>query len=383
MINKFFHSGKIYISFLVLAFFIAVIFYFVTPRFFPITFDFASIINASSTKALDVYHIKTPNSVKAIYMTSCVSATPKLREVLLDIAKSTEINSIVIDIKDFTGTITFNPDGEKFRGNGGRGCKSKDLKEFIHTLHENGIYVIGRISVFQDHFLVDKKPELAVKRKSNGEIWKDHKGISWFDAGSKEIWDYVIDLAKESYTLGFDEINFDYIRFPSDGNMDDIYYPFSNGKVKSEVIKEFFSYLKENLKVVGMPISADVFGMTTTNYNDLNIGQILEHALENFDYIAPMVYPSHYPPGFLNFPNPAEKPYEVIKYSMDIAFTRAVIASSSPNKLRPWLQDFNLGSNYDAEKIRMQIQATYDSGLNSWMLWNASNRYTASALLEE
>ena len=384
MITKISSSGKIYISFVITAIIIAGIFYFITPYLFPLSYDLTIVGNSSSTEMIKdeikVIHVSTPLAVKAVYMTSCVSATPSVREGLLNIAKKTEINSILIDIKDYTGTITFPSNNPKFVDNLGAGCKAQDLETFIAELHKNNVYVIGRISVFQDHFLVGKKPELAVKKRSDGTVWKDFKGISWFDAGSKEIWDYVVDLAKESYAIGFDEINFDYIRFPSDGNMKDIYYPFSEGKIKVEVMKEFYAYLHENLKDLGAPISADVFGMTTTNYDDLNIGQSLENALMYFDYVAPMVYPSHYPPGFIGLDNPADNPYEVVKYSMDKAFARAVVASTTPNKLRPWLQDFNLGAIYDAEKVLMQIQATYDSGLNSWMLWNAGNRYTTSAL---
>jgi hypothetical protein len=385
MINKISNSGKIYISFVISAIIFAGVFYFITPYFFPLNFELIKGDTSSTTETvkkddgIKVVHIKTPIPVKAIYMTACVAATPSIREGLANIARNTEINSILIDIKDYTGTISFTPEGAKFADNGGKGCKSSDLKEFINELHKDNIYVIGRISTFQDHFLVGKKPDSAVKRKSDGAIWKDYKGISWFDAGSKEIWDYVVDLAKESYAIGFDEINFDYIRFPSDGNMKDIYYPFSEGKIKTEVMNEFYSYLHENLKDLGVPISGDVFGMTTTNYDDLNIGQILESALKYFDYVAPMVYPSHYPSGFINLANPADNPYEVIKYSMDIAVGRAIVASSTPNKLRPWLQDFDLGADYDAVKVRAQMQATYDSGLDSWMMWNASNKYTTSA----
>ena len=131
---------------------------------------------------------------------------------------------------------------------------------------------------------------------------------------------------------------------------------------------------------MGAPLSIDLFGMTTTNTDDLNIGQNLENALKYFDYVSPMVYPSHYPKGFNGYANPAAKPYEIVKFSMNSAVERAVKASTTPLKLRPWLQDFNLGATYDAPMVRAQIQATYDSHLNSWMLWNASNRYTIKAL---
>jgi len=188
-------------------------------------------------------------------------------------------------------------------------------------------------------------------------------------------------IGEEAYALGFDELNFDYIRFPSDGNMKDISYPYSLDKNKAETLKEFFVFIDKRFRTKGITISADLFGMTTTNNDDLGIGQILENALIHFDFVAPMVYPSHYPSNFLGYKTPAEKPYEVISYVMSKGIEKAKMASSSPLKLRPWLQDFSIGkTKYTSEMIKDQIRATYDVGLNSWMIWNASNVYTVSAL---
>lgn len=369
-------------------------------------------------KIFKVTHVKTPDRVKALYMTSWVAGTPSFRKKVIDIINRTEINSIVIDIKDYTGKISFEVEDPYLIEIRASEKRIPDIKEFIKTLHDKNIYVIGRISVFQDPELVKKRPELAVKKASDGTVWKDYKGISWLDAGSKEVWDYVIAIGKESYRVGFDELNFDYIRFPSDGNMNDISYPFSEEKIladktngKAIVMENFFRYLSNKLKKeINAPISADLFGMTTTNSDDLNIGQVLERTLPYFDFIAPMVYPSHYPKTFNGFSNPAANPYEVVKYSMDFAVKRAVAldnigvatttAASTPTttttatkftketsksvkKLRPWLQDFDLGATYTAEMVRKQIQATYDSGLTSWMLWDAANTYTENALLKE
>jgi len=214
-------------------------------------------------------------------------------------------------------------------------------------------------------------------------VWKDGKGISWLDPGATEVWDYLVEIGREAHRIGFDELNFDYIRFPSDGNMNDIAYPYSKDRPKPLVIKDFNAYIREKLGSTGAVLSADLFGMTTTNKDDLNIGQVLENAFPYFDYIAPMVYPSHYPAGFNGYKNPAQKPYEIIKYSMDKAVARAITATTSPLKLRPWLQDFSLGAVYTPEMVRAQIQATYDAGLTSWLLWNASNRYTVGALEKE
>ncbi len=340
----------------------------------------ASVKSIENKEVFVATHIKTPESVKAIYMTACVAGTPSWREKLLKIANDTEINSIVIDIKDYSGTISFETENPLLSGNKGKGCYVRDMREFIAKLHEHGVYVIGRITVFQDPYYTAKRPDLAVHKLSDGEVWKDYKGLTFIDVGAREYWDYIVALSKDSYAAGFDELNFDYIRFPSDGNMKDINYTWSGTTTKATVLKNFFSYIHEKLSGTGSALSADLFGMTTTNTDDLNIGQVLEDALMYFDYVAPMVYPSHYPPKFNGWANPNDHVYDVVKFSMARAVARANAASTSPLKLRPWLQDFDYGGNYGEAEVRAQMKATYDAGLTSWMLWDPGNKYTVSAL---
>ena len=159
-------------------------------------------------------------------------------------------------------------------------------------------------------------------------------------------------------------------------------YRFYDAKTmtKEEQIRLFYKYLHDQFSPMGIPISGDLFGMTTSVDNDLGIGQLLENALENFDYVAPMVYPSHYPTGFNGYKNPAAVPYEIIKFGMGRGVERAVAASTTPLKLRPWLQDFNMGATYTADLIRAEKKAVYDVGLTSWMMWDPANTYTAAAL---
>lgn len=351
-----------------------------------------------------VVHLPTPKPQKAIYMTSCVVGTPSFRETLVKLIEETELNSIVIDIKDYSGTLSFYPKNEALKEFVSNRCRAPDMQEFIKTLHEKGIYVIGRITVFQDPFLAKRRPNLAVKKASDGSVWKDYKGISYMDPGSKEVWDHIVLIAKEAYAIGFDELNFDYIRFPSDGPMSDIAFAWSTGRKKPDVLESFFKYLSEELRPLGIVTSADIFGMTTTNTDDLNIGQVLEKVAPYFDYVAPMVYPSHYPPNFNRWANPNAHPYDVVKFSMTAAVKRFLatttvvalagvepIASTTPplypknawhpEQLRPWLQDFDYGGNYDIAEVKAQITAVYDAGLTSWMLWAPSNRYTKGALM--
>lgn len=345
---------------------------------------YATALEATTTTIIlpepfKITHLKTPEPVKALYMSSWVAGNKKLRDNLVTIIDGTEFNSIVIDIKDYTGRISFEVDDPELKKFGSVERRITDMKEFISELHKKNIYVIGRLSTFQDSFLIKTHPEYAVKTKE-GKVWGDYKGVGWLDAGAKPVWEYIASIGKESYAQGFDEINFDYIRFPSDGNMIDISYPYSQGRVKSQVLNEFFAFVDVYFHEKNIPISADLFGMTTSNHDDLGIGQIIENALVHFDYVAPMVYPSHYPPNFNGIPVPAAKPYEIIQYALTKGSERAVMASTTPSKIRPWLQDFSIGGvKYTPEMVRAQIQATYDVGLTSWMMWNASNVYTVSA----
>jgi hypothetical protein len=348
-------------------------------------------------------HLKTPEPLKGIYMTACAGSMPSFRDRLAKIADDTEINSIIIDVKDYSGTISFKSDNPLFKDNGGTGCKISDLREFVEVLHEKNIYTIARITVFQDPYYSKIHPELAVKRLSDGAVWKDRKGLSFIDVGAKPYWDYIVALGEESYKLGFDELNFDYIRFPSDGDMKDIDFTWSRGKNKAVALEEFFAYLHEKLSPTGAKLSADLFGMTTTNTDDLNIGQVLERTLPYFDYVMPMVYPSHYPPYFNGWKNPNLQVYGVVNFSMSHAVSRAEatttpiylmgesrIGTSTPPKytknpenrlkLRPWLQDFQYGGTYGPTEVRAQIRATYDAGLTSWILWDPANKYTLGAL---
>lgn len=350
-----------------------------------------------------VEHQEEPEAVKAIYMSQCAATTERFRDLLIGIANTTEVNSIIVDIKDYSGTVAF-PSETAIPG--GKGCTVSDFRDLVKLLHDHNIYVIGRLTVFQDPLYTSVHPEQAVQRKGGG-VWHDHKGLAFVDVGARPFWDYIVTLAKEAHMLGVDEINFDYIRYPSDGPMAEALYTHTpSGVSKQEQLERFFMYLREHVKVEQdqhTPVmSADIFGMTTTNFDDLSIGQVLERTLPHFDYVAPMVYPSHYPPKFNGWANPNDHVYGVVKFSMDSAVKRAVATTTSigslsyerigtstpavykkpafkPTALRTWIQDFDYGGDYGPQEVRDQIQATYDSGLTSWMVWAPSNYYTKEA----
>lgn len=372
-----------------------------------------------------VTHVPMPEQLRAIYMTSCVVGTIDFRNSLVKLIDETEVNAVVIDIKDFSGTISFPAQSPEWQSAWAAAtCGTRDMQAFVQTLHEKGIFVIGRMTVFQDPFYTKIRPDLAVAKASDGSVWHDRKGLSFVDVGSRDFWDHIITLATDAYNIGFDELNFDYVRYPSDGNMQDIAFPNSMkseyGKNKPANLEAFFKYLNEKLdeesrfaavrhentgRATNTPYtSADLFGMTTTNTDDLSIGQVQERAAPYFDAVAPMVYPSHYPKGFIGLADPNDYPYKVVHYAMAEgarrmaatttgveAFTHIRIGTSTPalyskpvftgDRLRTWIQDFDYGGDYDAADVRAQIQASYDAGVNSWMIWAPSNRYTREALL--
>ena len=331
-----------------------------------------------------VTHIQTPDPLKAVYMTSWAAGNKKFRDELFDLVDTTEVNAVVIDVKDYTGRISFPVDDPQLVKIGASQNRIPDIKDLIARLHEKGVYVIARISSFQDSYLINVHPEWAVKTEQ-GAIWQDYKGVKWLDAGAQPVWDYLVAIGKQSYAYGFDELNFDYMRYPSDGDLSNIVYSWSAGRDRREVMHDFYLYLREQLasNSIAIPMSADMFGLTTSSNDDLGIGQVLVDALPYFDYVCPMVYPSHFSTGYLGFVKPATHPYDVVHYAMNTAVGRAIAASSSPDKLRPWLQAFDLGAIYTPAMVRAQIQATNDVGLSSWMLWDAGSVYDKKDLLQK
>jgi hypothetical protein len=372
-----------------------------------------------------VSHVPLPEQVKAIYMSACVVGTVDFRDRLVRFVDETEINALVIDIKDYSGSIAFDPEGPEWQyAWDAAACGARDMRDFLAYLHEKDIYVIGRITVFQDPLYTRAHPESAVKKADGVTVWKDYKGLSFIDVGYQPYWEHLWKLVEESYNVGFDEINFDYVRYPSDGPMKDIAFTHSEvsgGMIDKQAnLERFFAALHEAVqnpdrylakrheqtgREQAVPYtSADLFGMTTTNTDDLSIGQVLERALPYFDAIAPMVYPSHYPDSFLGLGDPNLYPYKVVHYAMESAvrrasattttiagFTHQRVGTSTPalyekaaftgTNLRTWIQDFDYGGDYDAADVRAQIQASYDAGVDSWMVWAPSNIYTRGAYL--
>jgi hypothetical protein len=320
------------------------------------------------------------DEVKALYITSWTAGTRRMGE-LLALVDRTELNAVVIDVKDWSGKIAYDcqvPLADSLKTEERR---IPDIGRLLDDCRRRGIYTIARIAVFQDNELVKKRPDLAVQQVKGG-VWRDRKGIGWLDPAAREVWDYNIAIAQDAAEKGFDEVQFDYIRFPSDGNLESVVYPvYDEDTPRTEVLRVFLKEASRRLREErGIPLSIDVFGLTLWAEDDLGIGQEIDALAEYADFVCPMVYPSHFGRGFEGYSNPAAHPFAVVYKSCLRA--RDLLGLDQP-KLRPWLQDFDLGANYDAAKVRAQISACDSAQTSGWMLWSARNVYTRGALRSE
>lgn len=359
---------------------------------------FPVYIESEVSKAL----VNPPSIIKGVYVTSWSALSKEYLSYLDQLFETTQINAVVIDTKDFSGTIFYNSKAQKVQEYKTFRQSSFDINGLVKHFHDKGIYVIARINVFNDVALAKARSNLAIYSKSksnetNRILWQDSSGLYWLDPASEEVWDYNIEIAKDVLNHGFDEINFDYIRFPSDGNLEEAIYPVkSQTAARHQVIQSFFKKIRESLP--DAKLSVDIFGQTTVITNgDMGVGQVLEDSFGYFDFVSPMVYPSHYTRGFLGYETPSEHPYQVVKNAMDVAKLRLKtyetalddtknegnISVLSKTKIRPWLQDFTLTVKYDANKVSQEIKAVQDAmgeDFNGFMLWNPSNFYTTEAI---
>ena len=338
---------------------------------------FSGLFNQSSGFVRAVKQ-KNQIEVRALYMSAYTAGSAKKRAGIVQLIKKSNLNSVVIDVKDSTGKVFFESNVPLAKDIGSEHANiAPDLPKFLQELKKNNIYAIARIAVFEDPYLAERAPSISLKTK-DGKIWRDKKGLAWVDPSSPVVWKYVADIGRSALLLGFDELNFDYIRFPTDGNIENISYPVFQEKTekKNEIIAEFFYFINKSFKNYPAYISVDLFGITLWRSDGINIGQRYQDAAEYVDYISPMVYPSHYPDGFEGYANPADFPYEIVFKSLEKSRT---FMKNKHAKMRPWLQDFDLGAVYDKEKVQAQIKAAKDSGSSGYMFWNASNRYTEDA----
>jgi len=327
--------------------------------------------------------------VKGIYVTGPMAGNAAF-ENLLALADETELNAMVIDVKNDGGEITYKMEQETAVGMGACINYIRDMSGFMQRLKEHGIYTIARIVCFKDPYLAGHYPQLALK-KADGKAVEDGHGVAWVNPYREEVWDYLIDVAVKAAEIGFDEIQFDYVRFPLGSEAEGAVYGVDPGLYsKKQAITDFLQYASKNLHPLGIPVTADVFGTIIGSATDVErVGQDYRELGACLDAICPMVYPSHYGNGVFGLEVPDAKPYETIYAAMVKSKEElSGIAADDQAVVRPWLQAFTADwvkghITYGGAQIRAQIQAVYDAGYEEWILWNASNRYTADGLLPE
>lgn len=330
---------------------------------------------------------KQKQEVKGIYIPA---SKVKDYEKYINMAKRTNVNSFVIDVKSDQGYLTFASDNEKLIN---MGCvlanpPIENINQVMKRLYEEDIYPIARVVTFKDNVATAHFPNLAVKGL-DGHVYELKSGDKWLNPYNKENWDYILEVCKEAIKVGFKEIQFDYIRFHE--SMSDEKVQLAPNKTKSEIITEFVTFMSEQLKEYGVGVSADVFGaIIMSKIDGENVGQDFNELCKHLDYICPMVYPSHYADGTFGIEYPHIRCYDIILRSMELAQDKILENPRAERKakIRPWLQDFTLAGMkpyqfYGEEQIRSQIQGAYDAGVNEWLFWNASGKYTEAGLDEE
>lgn len=320
--------------------------------------------------------------VKGIYVTAYSAGGERMAK-LLDLVDKTELNSMVIDIKDDAGYITYKTDNPELQKLGQPQPFIKDINQLMERLKKHDVYPIARIVVFKDTVLAKKNPEMSFVNP-DGTVWKNKGGDSFVNPYNEDVWKYNVDLAKEAIKLGFKEIQFDYVRFPEgfEKRADKLKYT-KNAKSRVEIVADFVKYAKSELTPLGARVSVDIFGYAASVPAAEGIGQDFVKISKNVDVISPMVYPSHYSTGWFNVKDPDKDPYATIKGSMVDTHKKLDPLGSYKPIIRPWIQDFTaswLGSGhyikYGKKEVEDQIRAMHDTGVDEYLLWNASNRYS-------
>lgn len=332
---------------------------------------------------------KDPVKVKGIYVSGPIAGTAKMDE-LITLVDETELNAMVIDIKNDEGRITYKMQTDKVLEIDAGIRYIPDIEELVTKCKEKDIYLIARIVAFRDPYLAEQKPNLAV-HTADGEVFRDKNGLAWVNPYRREVWEYLVEVAAEAANAGFDEVQFDYIRFSTDVREEEVDYGTEAENVsKIDIITQFTEYVYEELSSLGIYVSADVFGTVIDNKTDQEIvGQDYVKMASYLDYICPMVYPSHYYNGSYGIKVPDAEPYRII-YEAASSSVRELDTLPEEGRagVRVWLQSFTASwvtghISYGAEQIREQIHGAYDAGYDEWILWNAAVNYQPEALLTE
>lgn len=321
--------------------------------------------------------------VRGIYVTSSSASLTKRVDDLIALSKRTKINAFVIDVKEDDGTLLFKMKaGEKYNPNANRRSPIKDIDKFMKKMKDNNIYTIARIVSFKDPTYAKANPDKAIITKSTGKPFTNSDGVIWVSPHDRYLWEYNIAVAKEAALAGFDEIQFDYVRFPASngGKLDkELDYRNPNKESKPETIQKYLQYARKELEPLGVYIAADVYGQVGSLPDDMALGQHWESVSNVVDYICPMIYPSHYGKGVYGLPVPDAEPYKTVYRSTQDSMNRNANIDT-PAMIRPWIQAFTARwvkgyITYGPEQIELQVKALKDLGINEYILWSPTNRY--------
>jgi hypothetical protein len=327
-----------------------------------------------------------PGNVKGLYVNAWAFSSPKLWH-LARLVDSTEINALVIDVKDDTGCLLYPSKVPTAIEIGASACaRTKSAPERLDTLRAHHVYLIARIVVAKDPLLAERKPEWSVKDRAGG-LWRDRINIAWVDAYNDSVWIYAAQLAREAIEKGFNEVQFDYVRFPDEPRekLAQAIFPAKRpGDDERSAVRRQVRMLADRVRAAGAPVTFDIFGLTaSTKGSDLGIGQVWEDFAAVADVLLPMVYPSHYYKGAFGYEHPNAQPYRIVHDALRDALERSRAFPNSAT-IRPFLQAFTLGRRkprYTPVEIRAQIRAAEELGITSWVLWNPRSVYQRDALL--
>ena len=313
-----------------------------------------------------------PDEVRGVHVTMALASLPGKLEYYLSIPGLTALE---LDVKDENGEVGFLMPATSLARKVGAAKPYYKARVAAEKARSAGVYLIGRVVVFEDPILAAKRPDLAIQT-SGGGVWENNAGLGWTNPYDERVWDYVLSVAKAAARAGFDEIQFDYVRFPSDGPIESAVFPGKTAEPPAWTITRFVQYASKQLKPLGVRVSVDLFGLSATR--DLGVGQKPRRLAKYVDAVSPMVYPSHYNPGEFNLPDPSSVPGRTVSRSLR-DFRNAMVGRKA--MLIPWLEDFSLTSDRrPPEEVQAQIDAARRHNAKGFLLWNPSGVYTEELL---
>ena len=335
--------------------------------------DAVALTPVESAVPTSPFHAPLPEEIRGVHVTAPLMTLKGRLDGYIALKKQ-GLNTIELDVKDETGNVGFTKGAPTIARKNGAARPYYDPQHVVKKVHAAGLYLIGRVVTFEDPITSLSNPGLAIRR-GDGSVWKTSGGLGWLSPYSRAAWKYDVDVAVAAAKAGFDEIQFDYVRFPSDGDVESIRYPAGHDQKMRSQISKFLRYAVGRLHPLGVRVSADVFGLSATH--DLGIGQYPSQISQIVDTIYPMTYPSHYRSGEYNLPDPDAAPGTTVDRSL--RDFRAKLEGGNA-ALVPWLQDFSLGRQYSLSDVKAQIASARLHEAAGFMLWNASGVYRPAAL---